>query len=314
MITCLDDPTADLVLTELHGRGVPVVRFDPGVDFPGEITLDAFFDGTGLKGSIDTPSRHLNLANVGAVYWRQPTLYRPSPELDQHAASWVADQSRFGLGGVLASLPSTFYLNHPFRNRDAEHKPLQLATAAACGLTVPHTLVTNRLDSARTFASQINETVFKPLWSTPYQADDGEALTIWAHVIDPDALDEGIAAAAHLFQEKVDKVADVRVTMVGERAFPVRIDGAPALDWRLDYRSLSYQPIEAPTAIVKGMHTYLDTLGLVFGAFDFCLTGAGEFVFLECNPNGQWAWFDEPITKQIAGAIADELTCAKGLS
>ncbi|MFC4011446.1 ATP-grasp ribosomal peptide maturase [Nonomuraea purpurea] len=314
VVSCLDDPTTDLVLGELHGRDVPAVRFDPGADFPDEIALSAYFDGLGLTGSIETPTRRLDLSSVSAVYWRQPTPYKPSLELDKSSATWVAEQARYGLGGVLAALPGAFYLNHPFRNRDAEYKPLQLVTAATCGLTIPKTLVTNRLDSVRAFSSRLAGTVFKPLWSTPFKNEDGKWRTIWAHPIDPKELDETVAEAAHLFQEQVEKVADVRVTMVGDHVFPVRINGAPALDWRLHYDSLSYELIEAPPAVVNGMRAYLDQLGLVFGAFDFCVTGDGEWVFLESNPNGQWAWFDDRISTQIASAIADVLISSKGPS
>ncbi|MEV0823868.1 ATP-grasp ribosomal peptide maturase [Nonomuraea rubra] len=314
VVARLDDPTTDLVLDELHDRDVPVVRFDSGADFPDEIALAAYFDRLGLTGSIETPTRHLNLSNVGAVYWRQPTPYRPSPELDADSAAWAADQARYGLGGVLAALPGAFYLNHPFRNRDAEYKPLQLATAVACGLTIPSTLITNRLGSVDSFVSRPGGTVFKPLCPTRFKTEDGKWRTIWAHLIDHEDLDETVSGAAHLFQKQVEKVADVRVTMVGDRVFPVRIDGAPALDWRLHYDSLSYELIEAPPAVVKGMRAYLDQLGLVFGAFDFCLEPEGEWVFLECNPNGQWAWFDDPIPQQIASAIADTLTRPKGSS
>ncbi|UBU14548.1 ATP-grasp ribosomal peptide maturase [Nonomuraea gerenzanensis] len=314
VIACSDDPTADLVLDELHERDARVVRFDPGADFPAEIALSATFDSSGLAGSIETPTRHLDLSGVGAVYWRQPTPYRPAPGPDQSSAAWAADQARFGLGGVLAALPDAFYLNHPFRNRDAEYKPLQLTAAAASGLSVPRTLITNRPDRARGFAAQPGGTVFKPLWSTPYRTEDGKWRTIWAHPIGAEELDQSVSGAAHLFQRQVDKVADIRVTMVGSQVFPVRVNGAPALDWRLHYDSLTYEVVEAPAAVVAGMRAYLDRLGLVFGAFDFCLTGDGTWVFLECNPNGQWAWFDDPVPSEIAGAIADALTCGKGSS
>ncbi|WP_219500672.1 ATP-grasp ribosomal peptide maturase [Nonomuraea ceibae] len=311
VVSCVDDPTADLVLAELCDREVPVVRFDPGADFPHELTLSASVGDTGLAGSIETAARRLDLLGVQAVYWRHPTPYRPPRHLDEHTGRWVADQSRFGLGGVLAALPGARYLNHPWRNRDAEHKPVQLATAVTAGLRVPRTLVTNSLDSVRSFASVVGDVVYKPLWSTPYQNADGEARTIWADVIDPGTLDERVGGAAHLFQERVRKVADVRVTMVGERAFAVRIDGAPRLDWRQDYPSLTYTPVDAPSTIVRGMRAYLDAFRLDFGAFDFSLTPDGDWVFLECNPNGQWGWFGPDISQPIAHAIADQLTTAE---
>jgi glutathione synthase/RimK-type ligase-like ATP-grasp enzyme len=34
---------------------------------------------------------------------------------------------------------------------------------------------------------------------------------------------------------------------------------------------------------------------LKFGAIDLILTPAGEYVFLEVNPNGQWAWLDAAV-------------------
>ncbi|WP_049560419.1 ATP-grasp ribosomal peptide maturase [Nonomuraea sp. SBT364] len=311
VVSCVDDPTADLVLAELRDREVPVVRFDPGADFPHEMTLSASIDGIGLTGSIDTATRHLELLGVQSVYWRHPTPYRPARHLDEYTGQWVADQSRFGLGGILAMLPGARYLNHPWRNRDAEHKPVQLATAVAAGLKIPRTLVTNSLDSVQAFVSAVGGVVYKPLWSTPYRNAAGEALTVWAHVIDADTLDERVGGAAHLFQERVRKVADVRATMVGETAFSVRIDGAPELDWRCDYPSLAYTLVATPPAVVRGMRAYLDAFRLDFGAFDFSLTHDGEWVFLECNPNGQWGWFDPPISQLIAHEIADHLTCVK---
>lgn len=76
VVACLDDPTADLVLGELHDRDVPVVRFDPGTDFPRHAALETFIDGTGMKGSLGTRTRHVDLADIRAVYWRQPTPYQ----------------------------------------------------------------------------------------------------------------------------------------------------------------------------------------------------------------------------------------------
>ncbi|HLU74029.1 MAG TPA: hypothetical protein VKZ82_17720 [Nonomuraea sp.] len=60
------------------------------------------------------------------------------------------------------------------------------------------------------------------------------------------------------------------------------------------------------------MDKNLDAFRLVFGAFDFALTGKGEWVFLECNPNGQWGWFGGAISQGIAAAIADHLTRPEG--
>ncbi|GII85483.1 hypothetical protein Ssi03_34730 [Sphaerisporangium siamense] len=134
---------------------------------------------------------------------------------------------------------------------------------------------------------------------------------MWTQTVAPDEISASINHAAHLFQRQVEKIADVRVTVVGDKIFPVRIDGASGLDWRRHYPELSYSLIEAPSPIAGAIRAYLDRLGLIFGAFDFALTREDEWIFLECNPNGQWAWFPEPIPARIASAIADHLQLAK---
>jgi len=36
-------------------------------------------------------------------------------------------------------------------------------------------------------------------------------------------------------------------------------------------------------------------LGLVYAAFDLIETRSGDFVFLEVNPTGEWAWLEEQL-------------------
>jgi len=85
----------------------------------------------------------------------------------------------------------------------------------------------------------------------------------------------------------------------------VRID-ADVLDWRSDYDHLSYRVVTPPPEVRRALHRYLRRFGLVFGAFDFALTGDG-WVFLECNPNGQWAWMEDPTGLPMTAAFADLL-------
>ncbi len=306
-VTRLDDLTADLVIAELHRRGVPVVRLDPG-DFPGEVGLAAFLDESGLYGHVTTTSRKLTLSAVRSVYWRRPSPCGALHGLDPQMADWAAAQAHWGLGGVLASLPGALYVNHPWRIRDAESKPAQLAAAAGCGFTVPPSVISNDLAIVRAFVARYGRVVYKPLWNTPVRTDDGSARTVWVRRVDPADLDDSISATAHLFQAEVDKVADVRTTAVDGRLFSVRIDGAISLDWREDYSALSYSMIDTPPAVEKGVHAYLDHFGLAYGAFDFGLgRDPQDWHWYECNPSGQWAFFDSPITERITLALADLL-------
>ncbi|MGW2951461.1 ATP-grasp ribosomal peptide maturase [Streptomyces eurythermus] len=306
VVTRLDDVTADGVITELNRRRVPVVRLDPG-DFPTAVTMNAILDGKGVVGTLSTDTRTIDLERVRAVYWRRPTPYTADLAMSEQTARWTVEEARYGLGGILAALPGAHYVNHPWRNRDAEYKPAQLATAARCGLTVPPTLITNDPGQARAFADTHRPVLYKPLRETEYADAGGRALTVWIDDVQPDQIDERVRHTAHLFQQRVAKRADVRLTAVGENLFAVQITGSPGVDWRRHYDRLTYTLISVPPEVATGVRAYLDAFGLVFGAFDFGLDQDGSWHWYECNPNGQWAWFPDHITSQITEAITDQL-------
>ncbi|KWX03843.1 30S ribosomal protein S6 modification protein RimK [Carbonactinospora thermoautotrophica] len=307
VITSLEDPTADLVIAELYSRSVPVTRFDSG-DFPAMLAVAARVGGgRGWHGWLETPSRVVDLTAVRAVYYRRPSGFC-FPHLDPQDARFAVAQARYGLGGVLASLPGCLYVNHPHRIADAEFKPAQLAVAVEVGFTVPATLITSDPDAAREFVKEHGPVVYKPLAVPAYEID-GIPCTIHVAEVATDELDEGVAGTAHLFQARVDKTADVRVTVVGERVFCVRIDSADGLlDWRTDYDQLTYTVVDPPDGIRRALRAFVGRFGLVYGAFDFALTGDGEWVFLECNPSGQYAWLEPYTGLPLTAAIADLLT------
>ncbi|WP_405978730.1 hypothetical protein [Streptomyces sp. NBC_00158] len=102
------------------------------------------------------------------------------------------------------------------------------------------------------------------------------------------------------------------MTVVGHRVFASRVQAADgALDWRRgDWNKLVHTPIGVPAPIVTAVLAYLESFGLVFGCFDFALTGDGhaaeDWTAIECNPNGQWGWL--PDAPAITKAFADILT------
>ncbi|MEW2806722.1 ATP-grasp ribosomal peptide maturase [Streptomyces massasporeus] len=303
VVTSLHDPTADVVIGELHGRGVPVVRLDSG-DFPATLSVEAEITEHGLGGRLLTPSRTADLANVRSMYYRRPTGFA-FPHLDEQDSRFAVTQARYGLGGVLASLPGCLYVNHPHGIGDAEFKPSGLATAVDAGFLVPPTLVTSSPDAAREFIKARGPVIYKPLWNPVYRVD-GVSSAIRVAEVTADDIDDNVAGAAHLFQERVPKVADVRVTVIGRHAFCVRIDSG-LLDWRTDYSRLTYTPVEAPPGIRPAIHRYMNRFRLVFGAFDFAVGEDGRWWFLECNPSGQWHWLEDATGLPMCAALADLL-------
>ncbi|OIJ88493.1 ATP-grasp ribosomal peptide maturase [Streptomyces colonosanans] len=303
VVTSLHDPTADVVIRELHGRDIPVVRLDSG-DFPASLSVETEITPHGVRGRLLTPSRTADLANVRSLYYRRPTGFA-FPHLSEQDARFAVTQARYGLGGVLASLPDCLYVNHPHRIGDAEFKPSGLAAAVEAGFDVPPTLITSGPDAARAFVKRHGSVIHKPL-SNPVYRIDGVSSAVKVTEVAAEDIDESVAGTAHLFQVRVRKTADVRVTVIGSQVFCVRID-SDLLDWRTDYDRLHYTPVVPPPGIETALRRYLAHFGLVFGAFDFCVGEDGRWWFLECNPSGQWYWLEPETGLPMCAALADLL-------
>ncbi|HEY8471675.1 MAG TPA: ATP-grasp ribosomal peptide maturase [Natronosporangium sp.] len=306
------DPTADYVVHELNRRAAPVFRCDPG-EFPNRLTLTASLatddTDTGWAGLLRLPERTVSLQDVGCVYYRRPTRFDLPAGMSEQVRRWSTIEARMGFGGVLSAMPR--WLNHPVDIGRAEYKPVQLAFAQACGLDVPATLVTNDPAEAVRFLNEIGPAVYKPFHPTGI-TERAVHRTIYTTPVSAGDIDETVRLTAHLFQARIEKQYDVRLTVVDDVFFAARIESreGPALnDWRTAYDTLAYRPLtEVPTRIRTAVQTLMNRLRLRFGALDFVVAPDGRWWFLEINPNGQWAWIEDATGLPISSAIADALT------
>jgi ATP-grasp ribosomal peptide maturase len=309
VVTDRFDPTADFVVEELNRREVPVFRFDTS-EFPTVLAVSAELDGQGWHGRIQSARRSVDLAAVSGIYYRRPTAFTFHSGMSTEECRWAAVQARLGFGGLLASLEP--WLNHPHRIGYCEYKPVQLQAAVTAGLRVPRTLLTNEPDHARAFVADAGQAVYKPFGGTAAVVDSDGTHQLFATLVTAEQTGTGsVAHTMHLFQQWVPKAYEVRLTVVDDQFFAARIDArspAARVDWRADYHSLEYTPVETPDLIRDQVKMLLQRLGLRFAALDFVIDPDGEWWFLEANPNGQWAWVETETGMPIAAAIADALT------
>ncbi|MGA5700684.1 ATP-grasp ribosomal peptide maturase [Peterkaempfera bronchialis] len=291
------DATADLVVAQLNNLGVPVFRCD-AAEFPMELTLSATLVD-GWAGTLDTGQRSLELSRVRSVYFRRPEEFRLPGGMSDAGRRFAAAQCRAGFVGVAVALPC-LWVNHPARDADANHKPWQLAAARRLGLDPPRSIITNDPQAAREFAAGLAGPMITKSLGMPVDTT----------IVDPGGLDDSVKLCAHLFQEWVDKQHEVRLTVVGSHFFAVEIHAgsdAAHIDWRTDYKSLSYKPTTVPGAVRERVTAFMRYFGLVFGAFDFIVTPSGAWRFLEVNPNGQWSWIERHTGVPISRALAELL-------
>lgn len=305
VLTSEFDPTADLVIAELEQRDIVVFRCDTA-DFPTQLTLTARLDN-GWRGALENEYRKVALSDIKAVYYRRPSGFRLPPGMNPAEQKFAEAEARLGFGGVLCAL-NCRWLNHPFRIAEADVKPYQLALAERNGLFTPRTLVTNNAEEQQLFATLVRNLIYKPLSLGP-ASDQGRPVALYTAAVDPsDYGSPAIRTTAHLFQEYISKSYEVRVTVVAEQHFAVRIDiegcDTARLDWRIDYRSHRYQVVDPPLSVRSQVGSLLAQLGLSFAALDFIVTPDGRWIFLEINPNGQWAWLEQAAGLNITSAIA----------
>lgn len=257
---------------------------------------------------------NLNFQDVCSVWNRRvgtPGLWSlPSPPVHNQPPSEAGKT----LAGVMRAL-SCLWVNHPGRQEETHLKLWQLDLARQVGLVVPPTLVTNVPEQVLAFYEQCEgEMVYKQidegsgwlfplfevrraLYTMPFRESD------LAHV-------QQVRHGLHLFQRQIRKICDLRITVVAEKVFSVRIEsqlGNAKLDWRHDV-SVPHRLYTLPGSVEESCIKLVRELGLNYGAIDFVLTPEGEHIFLEINPAGEFLWMEDCLKLDISKELALLLT------
>lgn len=304
------DASVDRVVLALAERAVPIFRADLAW-FPQHLILDAELDDGHWVGALCTEHRSVELRDIRSIWYRDPGAFSFPAPMTPLERGYAFAEARLGVGGVLATLDA-LWVNHPNRASDAMYKPLQLATAARCGLRVARTLVTNDRGAVRRFAGGSPDGLVHKTFGANTVTENGALQVAFTHRLNQAHLADldGVELTAHQFQHWLDgKAHEVRVIAVGRELFPIAIHAAsPAarVDWRSDYDALSYRLVELPPEVEKSLHRYLECLGLAYAAFDLVVDHQG-YTFLESNSAGQFGWLESNTRAPITDALADLL-------
>jgi hypothetical protein len=105
-------------------------------------------------------------------------------------------------------------------------------------------------------------------------------------------------------QEEIRKSHELRVILVGDEVFCVKIDSQSrpeaALDFRLGHHRDMYSRCELDPEIAARLRLFREEAGLFSGVFDLIVGQDGLTYFLECNPHGQWIFHDHIAPGEVA--------------
>lgn len=266
-----------------------------------------FGGGAGPSATLAVDGREVDLAAIGAVWWRRPGAFTLDPELDADVRTFAYSECTEAISGLWASLDAR-WINPVAADEAAHHKPYNLAVAARTGLKVPRTLMTNDPAAARDFVEEVGlgQVVHKTFLATKEHWRETRLLRE-----EELALLDHLRHAPAIFQERIAAVADVRVTVVGDEIFATEITTAPGtyeLDYRMALGAAQVRATSVSEETERLLRVFMRELGLVYGAIDLLRCRDGAEVFLEINPAGEWLFAERRTGQAISAAMAALLT------
>ncbi len=199
------------------------------------------------------------------------------------------------------------WINHPVNTYRAENKLYQLQCAQNVGLPTPKTFVGNILPKRIT---PTNKYIVKSLDTALFYDESQEYFTYSSVVSGNELAESNIKDAPVILQEFLEDKRDIRVTVIGDKLFPVGItkNGENIYgDWRKNAKEdLQYMPETLPDDISNSIIKLMNTLELTFGGVDLAFSD-GQYYFIEVNPTGEWGWLNQYCAIPLEKVIVDEL-------
>jgi len=321
IVTCRADLHADIVVERITAKGHRSFRLNLD-EFPAAFGLDLAFVGGAWRGTLShTPTGDvIALEEIGAVWTRKQADFAfGSTDLTPQEKAYAAQETEHVLLSILHSLDCC-WMSHPIAVRSAQWKGEQLLRAARMGFTVADSLIANGPAPVHRFrAAADSDIIFKTLASPLLGADkvaaeERIATGLATTRITDENLDllDAMGDVPCFFQAHVSKRYELRVTVIGDRVFAAKIHSQDDDRTRTDYRDFAadirYEAATLPDAIEQRCRDFVHSYGLAYGALDLIVTPAGEYVFLENNPGGQFLFVEQLVPAlRMVDAVADYL-------
>jgi hypothetical protein len=284
MVTAASDSTSDWIC---HRLGPEVLRlnWERWEDYEVALSSRAFR-------IADRYGRCVTNANLGNIIWRKPVN-----DVDRLPGEhWFGFQEfKYVIESILQQVrlfaPHKLKID-PHRNRQVD-KVRQLLVAEK-HMRVPHWRVTS-LPSA---AGWEGSWVIKSMTGKPIPSGTGDfSPVIYTSRVDPAELADGYP---WFVQEAIEARYDLTIVVVGKRQFAFTLDRElfSGVDWRASIGNpevdSAWRSVQLPAQLSDSTRWIMSELELPFGRIDLLVSNlkCDDPVFLEVNPNGQWAWLD----------------------
>lgn len=264
-----------------------------------------------MKIAIDDMEYCADFENLEGIYFRAPVFLRTQSKKELSLNEQLERNQWSAFLRNLIVFKNAIWINNPVDIYRAENKMYQLSVAEECGLRIPKTQVSNssniQIDDERKYIVKSLDTALF------YDIENNKEMFTYSNVVKGSELKKYDLRKAPIFiQEFLEPKTDCRITYVGGKIFPVKIqknNKGVYGDWRVYKEQLEYVPFALPENVINSIDKLMKTLNLNFGGIDLAYV-AGKFYFIEVNPTGEWGWLEIKTGMKISSKIK-AILCGK---
>ncbi|MBR0413750.1 MAG: RimK-like protein [Clostridia bacterium] len=297
------DFSTDLICMELQERQKKYIRLNR--DRFEEYEISYSLQNQVMTIRVEETTYTIKNENLKGIYFRAPVFLRSHKSYSIDKQLYRSQWSSFIRNLIVFERAK--WINHPVNTYRAENKLFQLQCAKNVGLLTPKTHIGNVLPQT---IIPTNNYIVKSLDTALFYNEIQEYFTYTSVVSGKELLESNIKDAPIILQEFLEDKLDIRVTVIGNKLYPVSItkNGENIYgDWRKNSKDvLNYESIELPVDISTNIVKLMEQLGLVFGGIDLALAN-GNYYFIEVNPTGEWGWLRQYGSIPLEEAIVNKL-------
>jgi hypothetical protein len=323
IVTNKEDTHPTPVIEHLTKSGVPFFRFNTECLLT-DYAIEWFCINNVIDFSITNTITITTIlgSQIKSIWERRPEKPNKSNATDPTANKICLEEANAFLVDLQYSIKNVFSIGSAVYDSVAASKLLQFTIAKELGIKLPNTFYGNsKTENLKQVFAQKESVAIKSISAQGIDIDEQNHSVFWTkkvaskQILEMESSTFGLTT--NFLQEYIEKQFEVRVTVVKDDVFAAKIesqhldDNSGKVDFRQGYEGLKYSAIELPKQVHDFCIAFLQKINLNFGCFDFVIDSNNNYIFLECNPNGQWLWLELETGLQISKSIAKHLTEAK---
>lgn len=203
-----------------------------------------------------------------------------------------------------------FWLNNLYNL--LKGKGMQLKAAFNCGFDIPCTLITMNKQEITSFLNSNENRIIK-FSDIQNKKINKKFCFSYTQILTLEKLEQIELDVPCIVQEYIEKEVEIRTFFLNGKCYSMAIFSQNDEQTKIDFRKYNHTcpnrnvPIKLPIAIEDKITKLMGKLEMNCGSLDIIFTPAGEYVFLEVNPVGQFGMVSYPCNYHLEKEVAELL-------